>query len=311
MKKLAISVVAICLTVINLAIFLAPPITAQVPVGGGGGGSAVTITGSALTTLEAIKTAVEGTLAVNITQVGGNTPLAASKSGTLQNAVTATGNGSEFSIDGYPVVVFTVTCTSCAGSDIVTLEATENDSNWEPIANAIRVDAPGVYPTSGITLAGVTTWYAPVAGFQKVRAPVTRSAGTITVTARAILSPGLSVTTGGCIPQSIISANTVNETAIKASSGQLMSLNVTNIGANEVFFKLYNDTTANIDETDTPIQRYVIPGDAAGAGNHPISIPVGGMNFDTAITFRVTTGAADNDTGAVAASEVLISWCYK
>lgn len=113
----------------------------------------------------------------------------------------------------------------------------------------------------------------------------------------------------GCTPHSILSANTVNETAIKASAGNLYHLNVTNIGANEVFFKLYNDTTANIDETDTPVLRYVVPGNAAGAGNSVnISVPIA---FSTAITYRITTGAADNNTGAVAADEVLVSACFK
>lgn len=115
-------------------------------------------------------------------------------------------------------------------------------------------------------------------------------------------------TVGGCTPHSIISANTVNETQIKATAGQLYTLNVTNIGANEVFFKLYNDTAANTDETDTPVQRYVIPGNAAGAGN-TLSIPVG-MAFSTAITYRITGAAADNDTTAIAANEVLVSACY-
>jgi hypothetical protein len=115
--------------------------------------------------------------------------------------------------------------------------------------------------------------------------------------------------TGGCTPGSIISAASVNETQISANPAQLYMLNVTNIGTAAVYFKLYNDTSANTDETDTPVQRYVIPGSATGAGNK-IEITVG-MAFSTAITFRITSAIADNSTGAIAANEVLVSYCYK
>jgi hypothetical protein len=126
--------------------------------------------------------------------------------------------------------------------------------------------------------------------------------------AGALWSAPSAATNGGCSPHSIISANTVNETAMKASAGQIYSLVVTNIGANEVFFKLYNDTTANIDETDTPVLRYTVPGNAAGAG-FVVPIPVG-IAFSTAITYRITGAIADNDTTAIAANEVLVSACY-
>jgi hypothetical protein len=114
----------------------------------------------------------------------------------------------------------------------------------------------------------------------------------------------------GCTPGSIISAASVNETEIKGSAGQLYMLNVTNIGAAAVFLKLYNDTAANTDETDTPILRFVVPGSTTGAGNS-VAIPATGVSFTAGITFRLTSAIADNSTGAVAASEVLVSYCYK
>jgi hypothetical protein len=124
-----------------------------------------------------------------------------------------------------------------------------------------------------------------------------------------VITP-IAATTGGCTPGSLLSANTVNETEIKDTGGQLYMLNVTNIGADEVFFKMYDVDNDDLDETDTPILRFVIPGNAAGAGNS-VNVPAVGIVFSTAISFRITTGAADNSTGAVAASEVLVSYCYK
>jgi hypothetical protein len=126
-----------------------------------------------------------------------------------------------------------------------------------------------------------------------------------------LVTNAASASGNGCTPGSSISAAAVLETEIKATAGQLYQLVVTNIDATPVFAKLYNDTAANTDETDTPIQRFVVPAQSdAGGGGFVLPIPIG-MVFSTAITLRVTTGAADNNTGALTASEVLVSYCYK
>jgi hypothetical protein len=55
----------------------------------------------------------------------------------------------------------------------------------------------------------------------------------------------------------------------------------------------------------------VVPtqGNGNGAGFVlPINI---GQVYSTAITIRITTGAADTDTGALSANEVFVSYCYK
>lgn len=113
-------------------------------------------------------------------------------------------------------------------------------------------------------------------------------------------------TNGGCTPNSSISTAAVLETEIKATAGQLYYLAITNLDATNVYARLYNLTAANADESDTPIQRFLVP---TGSG-FVLPIPVGAV-YSTAITLRVTTGAADNDTGALAANEVFVSYCYK
>jgi hypothetical protein len=123
---------------------------------------------------------------------------------------------------------------------------------------------------------------------------------------RALLSTPVAITAGGCTPNSSISTAAVMETEIKATAGQLYQLTVGSIDATAVYAKLYNDTAANTDQTDTPVARYLI------APNTTVDLPIPvGMAFSTAITIRVTTGIADNDTGALTASEVLVSYCYK
>jgi hypothetical protein len=131
-----------------------------------------------------------------------------------------------------------------------------------------------------------------------------------TATTPLVVSPA-AATSGGCTPNSSISTAAVLETEIKATAGQLYQLVVTNIDATPVYARLYNDTAANTDQTDTPIQRFVVPtqGNGNGAGFVlPINI---GQVYSTAITIRITTGAADTDTGALSANEVFVSYCYK
>jgi hypothetical protein len=120
-------------------------------------------------------------------------------------------------------------------------------------------------------------------------------------------------TVGGCTPASVISAGAVLETEVKASAGQLYKLSVTSLDATPVYIRLYNDTSAGLDEaSDTPVLRYGVPAaPASDLAGREIPIPATGMVFSTGIIFRVTTGIADSNTGALTANEVLVSYCYK
>ena len=60
--------------------------------------------------------------------------------------------------------------------------------------------------------------------------------------------------------------------------------------------------------TTTPVLTFLVPASTTGTGfiwNHPI-----GFAFSTAITVACTTGAADNDTGAPAASSCIVNVGY-
>ena len=116
-------------------------------------------------------------------------------------------------------------------------------------------------------------------------------------------------TSGGCTVSSVLSAASVNETEVKATAGQVYWIHATNVSAAVAYLKFYNDTAANIDETDTPVLRFAIPGATTGGG-FTTSFPVGAV-FSTAIVYRTTTAVADNSTAAVGANELLINVCYK
>lgn len=114
----------------------------------------------------------------------------------------------------------------------------------------------------------------------------------------------------GATPGKLISAASTNATSVKASAGRLMSVQAFNTNAAARYLKFYNKASAPTVGTDTPVQVYLIPGNTAGAGV-AVPIPVCGIAFSTGIAFATTTGAADSDTGAVAANEIVLSYSYK
>ena len=117
-------------------------------------------------------------------------------------------------------------------------------------------------------------------------------------------------TTGGL---SIFRSLDLDETEedIKTSAGQLYFIHAMNLANGVRYLKLYNATAANVTVgTTTPVLTFPLPtmGDTNGAG-FTVSIPQG-LAFGTAISAAVTTGLADNDTGAPGASEVVVNIGY-
>jgi len=95
------------------------------------------------------------------------------------------------------------------------------------------------------------------------------------------------------------SAASTNATVTKASAGTVWSILASNINAATRYLKLYNKAAAPTVGTDIPV--IVIPIPAGQTVNfHGGS---NGIRFATGIGWALTTGAADNDTGAVSASE--------
>ncbi len=114
---------------------------------------------------------------------------------------------------------------------------------------------------------------------------------------------------GGWTPYKLNSAASTNATSLKGGAGQLGYVTVINTNAAVRYLKFYNKASAPTVGTDTPVQVFPIPGNTAGAG---LTINFGaGAEFTTGIAFALTTGAADSDTGAVAANEIVVSCGYK
>lgn len=183
-------------------------------------------------------TAIVGSVGIDQTTPGTTNAVSStaskSTSATLQNAVSATGNGSTLSVDGMATVVATVSGTFTA---TITFEGTEDGSTWQSIL-ASRYAATTIASTT--TSAGV--FEVPVSGLVSFRARVTWTSGTsVTVTAHAV--PNSSS------PRAI-NANIVANTATNQST------NVAQINAVTV-------STGN-GVSGTGVQRVTIASDSTG-----------------------------------------------
>lgn len=110
---------------------------------------------------------------------------------TLQNAATASGNGTNMAVGGMSSVIFAVNCSvSCAGGTTINFEASDATTNFTSVT-AVQVGT-GTLATSvaNQNSGSVTFWQTPIGAFVNIRARISGySSGTITVTATASAAP--------------------------------------------------------------------------------------------------------------------------
>lgn len=198
--------------------------------------------------------------------------------------------------------------TSAGGSSGGGTEYTEGDTDSSITGTALLWEDTGdtLRPVSAAKPLPVDIKNATIA----IAEPVTVD-GTVTVS-----DGGDSLTVDGTVTanptaatgHSAVSAASTNATSVKGSAGTLFSIEAFNTNAAPAYLKLYNKATAPTVGTDTPVRRYCIPGNVAGAGV-VFAFPKG-VTFDTGIAYAITTGAADSNTDAVAANEVLVNLSY-
>lgn len=110
------------------------------------------------------------------------------------------------------------------------------------------------------------------------------------------------------LPFRIIGAATTNPNVICSEPCKLTMLCAGNINDQEVFLKVYDKATAP-DETDTPKFTFPIPGNTRGSGSN-VPLPNDGIRFERGLSIRMTTGLADNDTGATQANEQVVNGAF-
>lgn len=98
----------------------------------------------------------------------------------------------------------------------------------------------------------------------------------------------------------VSAANTVNATSAKAGPAHLYAITGYNAAGAVRYLKLYDKATAPTVGTDTPKMTLALPATAAFSFSFPTPV-----EFATGLGYGMTTGAADNDTAALTAADVV------
>ncbi len=114
--------------------------------------------------------------------------------------------------------------------------------------------------------------------------------------------------TGGNGPEvaRLVSAATTNATVAKASPGRLFGWVASNTNAAARYLKVYDKATAPTVGTDVPVLTIMLP--IGGVAMHDMA---DGVVFSRGISFALTSGAADADTGAVGAAESAVQLFFR
>ena len=191
--------------------------------------------------------------------------------------------------------------------------------NWRAILGQ-RTNAPSALEsvTGALAATPIYSWMLSVGGFKYLRIRVTAhtsGSATWSVTAtdaamafNAAVPPSdvggfARATTGGLATASRLasSAASTNATVAKSSAGRLYRVQAFNNATNLLFLKIYNKATTPTVGTDTPIATLALPSKVT----YNLDFDLIGLYCSLGISFAITANAADNDTTAIAASDVV------
>lgn len=103
-----------------------------------------------------------------------------------------------------------------------------------------------------------------------------------------------------------IAAADTNAAVIQAGVTKLAAYMMYNTAASARYVKFYNKATAPTVGTDTPVLTVAIPANSAAE----ILIGEPGLNFDSGLGIGIVTGAADSNTTAPSAADVVVNVLY-
>lgn len=109
------------------------------------------------------------------------------------------------------------------------------------------------------------------------------------------------------VPYVLTSANTTNDTLVKAGKTILQSLSVINTSETVRYLKIY-DANSTPTSGDTPILVYPI---VPQAEDKPIELMPSSMQFFYGFGFRLTANIAYGDETAVGANEIVLNAVYR
>jgi hypothetical protein len=239
--------------------------------------------------------------------------------------ITANGQSVVWDVgDGVTNAVFH--CSGTFAGANCTFEGTIDGTNWFP-TDAVRSSGNVTETATGVLgAAPAYSWDVSCGGYAKIRVRATAfTSGTQVWTAgmyrggieaavNAVLTAAIPAgtanigLTGTVVPSQTFlnSAATTNATSVKAGSGTVFGLAVTNTNAAARYLKLYNKASAPTVGTDIPVLTVVL----APTSSQSISLGTLGFRFGTGIAFALTTGITDADAVAVGAGDVKVAMAW-
>ena len=130
-------------------------------------------------------------------------------------------------------------------------------------------------------------------------------AGAVTATVSGGVSLSGSATQASSSSHNKVSLASTNATVVKASVGSIYWMLLANTSAFWRYVKFFNKATAPVPGTDVPAYTIAIPPNDTVAVANAV-----GMRFATGIGYSITALAADLDTTAVAAGDVVMAFNY-
>lgn len=240
-----------------------------------------------------------GTQDVNLKQVGATTVL---------TGAGATGAGSQRTTVAQDITTVAGSAPGTAGTASASVLSVQGIASMTPILSTLQTQTDTVM-VGGVNVKEINA-VTPlmgngVTGTGSQRVTIASDNTAFSVNPQATASTGVSTS-------SALVANNTTSVAVDASPGTLFSVRVFNNSATIAYEKFYDaaqgSTTCG---SGTPVLRILIPANTSGAGA-VFALGGGyGVKFTTAITRCVTTGIADNDTGAPAASAYIVEGDYK
>lgn len=181
--------------------------------------------------------------------------------------------------------------------------------------------APSGGAAAGNPASGNPMLVAGVDGGGLVRDLLTDTGGRLQVNNVGELAPstdqvsiGANAANGASVTHLASSAASNNATSVKASAGNVYSLQAFNFNTSSVrFLKLYNKASSPNPASDTPVMTIPIP--AGNTANQPggvvFSGPACGIAFSAGIAFALVGGQGDSDNTSIGSGDVCLNLVYE
>jgi hypothetical protein len=221
-------------------------------------------------------------------------------------------NSTSWDVSNYAWVSVHTTSYSSGG---IGFQISNDNTNW--VSLVLNNSASTSSTIANVQMSAAQLWHGPLAGrYFRITGGVGSGTVEFSTIPRTMAANGaaqvstwsvstIPTTTGGHSTFHLASAGSTNATVVKASAGQLYGWMITNTTSSFTYLAFHN-TASTPTAGSSVFFKIGIP--ASGGANVEFT---NGIAFSSGIAITTVTGAADNNTTAVAANDQIINLFYK